>query len=203
MVNKGPLILNIISTHRFDTLAVCETWIVDDDPDVIKLDTVPQGYAVVHVPRPSATSRNRGGGLCFIHCDSTAIQSPAPELIALHNIRVSAADADCERRPLWLYTNRRHHHHRHLPTAVLVVYQSDFVPRRTVRSAGATWRCHRRRSSHRLRHLHCARVDSTSIHADLISMLVAHDLQQFVDKPMRSTEAVSNLLHLVIGHTSY
>jgi len=75
IVNKGPLLQDMITSHNLDTLAVCETWIIDDDPDVIKLDAVPAGYSVAHVPRRSATARTKGGGLCIIHRDSITIKS--------------------------------------------------------------------------------------------------------------------------------
>jgi len=43
----------------------------------IKQDCVPNGYDVMHLPRPSVSRRTRGGGLCFIYsCDSlSALQS--------------------------------------------------------------------------------------------------------------------------------
>ena len=66
IVNKGPLVMDLIREHRLDALAICESWVVDDDPECIKAGSVPQGYMISHIPRPSATLRSRGGGLCFI-----------------------------------------------------------------------------------------------------------------------------------------
>src|SRR5208282_5351344 len=63
IVNKGPLLQDMITSHNLDTLTVCETWIIDDDPNVITLDAVPAGYSVAHVPGWSATARTRGGGV--------------------------------------------------------------------------------------------------------------------------------------------
>jgi len=57
--------MDLIRDHRLDALAICESWVVDDDPECIKAGSVPQGYTICHVQRPS-TLRKRGGGLCFI-----------------------------------------------------------------------------------------------------------------------------------------
>ena len=48
IVRKGALVLDIIDSHRLDELAICETYIVDEDPDTIKLDAVPVGFKVLH-----------------------------------------------------------------------------------------------------------------------------------------------------------
>jgi len=73
-VNKGPLIQDIITSNHLDVLAVTETWIVGDDPDAVKLDAVPAGYDVCHLPRPTATSRSRGGGVCIIHRNNVVVK---------------------------------------------------------------------------------------------------------------------------------
>ena len=41
MVNKGPLVQDIIVSQKLDVLAVTETWITRDDPDAVKLDAAP------------------------------------------------------------------------------------------------------------------------------------------------------------------
>ena len=74
IVHKEALVLDIIDSHHPDALAICESYIVDDDPDVIKLDAFHVGFKVLHVPRPSATVRSRGDGLCFIHCDLMVVK---------------------------------------------------------------------------------------------------------------------------------
>src|SRR5664279_4697701 len=48
--------------------------------------------------------------------------------------------------------------------------------------------------------LNCAGTDSTTVRADLTSMLDAHGLQQFVETATRRTPSVDNLLDLVIGN---
>jgi len=64
----------MIVSHDLDVLAVAETCIRDDDPCVMKRDSVPCGYDIVHVPRPSHTTRSRGGGLCVIHRESIRVK---------------------------------------------------------------------------------------------------------------------------------
>ena len=75
IVRKGSLILDIIESHQIDALAICESFVVDEDPEAIKMAAAPTGFKVLHVPRPSATVRNRGGGLCFIHRESIVVKS--------------------------------------------------------------------------------------------------------------------------------
>ena len=55
IVNKGALVQNLTDNHSLDALAVCETKIVNDDPDAIQLDAAPDGYNILHLPRPTAT----------------------------------------------------------------------------------------------------------------------------------------------------
>ena len=75
VVKKGPLIIDLITTHRLDVLAVCETWIANDDSPAVKLDCLPVGYCVTHLPRPSSTRTSRGGGLCVIHRETVPVKS--------------------------------------------------------------------------------------------------------------------------------
>jgi Reverse transcriptase (RNA-dependent DNA polymerase)/Endonuclease-reverse transcriptase len=74
IVQRGPLIQDLITSHNLDALAVCESWIVADDPDAVKYDAVPSGFRIHHVPRSTATRRSRGGGLCFIHRDTLYVK---------------------------------------------------------------------------------------------------------------------------------
>jgi len=74
IVRRGPLICDMIVSRDLDVLAVAETLIRDDDPCAIKRDSAPSGYDIVHVPRPSQTSRSRGGGLCVIHRESIRVK---------------------------------------------------------------------------------------------------------------------------------
>ena len=76
VVQKGPLVIDLLDNYSLDAVAVCETKLAHDDPAAIKRDCVPNGYDVMHLPRPSASRRTRGGGLCFIYCcDSLSVKS--------------------------------------------------------------------------------------------------------------------------------
>jgi hypothetical protein len=71
IICKGLLVQDLITTNFLDILAVAETWIVDDDSNAVRLDSVPDGYCIIHAPRSSATRHSRGGGLCLIYrCES-------------------------------------------------------------------------------------------------------------------------------------
>ena len=74
MVNKGSLVQDIIVSHNLDVLDVTETWITRDDPEAVKLDAVPADYVIIHLPRPTATVRSRGGGVCIIHRNTIAVK---------------------------------------------------------------------------------------------------------------------------------
>ena len=68
--NKFTLILDEISTHSFDILALTETWIPEDADNVTKYDIVPPGYHVLH----SHSSRGkRGGGIFLISSNSVKL----------------------------------------------------------------------------------------------------------------------------------
>jgi hypothetical protein len=63
-VHKGALIDELICDNRLDILAVCESWIKDDDPDVIKTDIAPTNYTILHVSTficPDEHDRSRRG----------------------------------------------------------------------------------------------------------------------------------------------
>ena len=51
-----------------------------------KLDSMPSGYCINHVPRPSATKNSRGGELCIIHRDTIQVKP---------NITVSYGTFEC------------------------------------------------------------------------------------------------------------
>ena len=55
-----------VDDYQLDALAVCKTKIVHDDPPSMKLDTVPDGYSVLHQAHHSATRYTQGGSVCFI-----------------------------------------------------------------------------------------------------------------------------------------
>ena len=47
-VNKAALLHDNIEVNKLDSLSLCETWIVEEDSDAIKLDVAPPGYSVLH-----------------------------------------------------------------------------------------------------------------------------------------------------------
>ena len=73
-VHKAALIHDVIFDHSMDLLALTETFIVNDDPDAIKLDPAPPGYSILHTHRSNATRLNRGGGIALIHRDSLRVR---------------------------------------------------------------------------------------------------------------------------------
>jgi hypothetical protein len=49
---KAALVHDVRAEHRFDVVALTETWIPSDAPNAVKLDIAP-----AHVPCPSSTPR--------------------------------------------------------------------------------------------------------------------------------------------------
>jgi len=108
IVQRGPLIQDLITSHNLDALAVCESWIVGADPDAVKFDAVPPGFRVHNVPRSTTTRRSRGCGLCFIHRDSISV-NPHPTDRALHLVRIPASyDVDRCRQTWWNIGRRQY-----------------------------------------------------------------------------------------------
>ena len=59
MVNKSALIHDVINDNRLDLLAVTETWVYENSPDVHKREAAPPAYSVVHVHRAALTGRKQ------------------------------------------------------------------------------------------------------------------------------------------------
>jgi len=74
--NKAAVLHDLIADHDLDIIALCETWIRNDDPPAIADDIAPPGFSVVHVLRPRTTTvgRNVGGGLAVIARDGLGLQ---------------------------------------------------------------------------------------------------------------------------------
>ena len=68
VVNKAAVIHDVIADNKLAVLALTETWLTSDAPDVIKFDVAPPGFQVLHQPRGSSTDK-RGGGVAIIHRD--------------------------------------------------------------------------------------------------------------------------------------
>jgi hypothetical protein len=54
IIHKSSLVRDMITTQRIDAMAIIEFWIINDDPEAVKLDAVPTGCSVIHLPRSSA-----------------------------------------------------------------------------------------------------------------------------------------------------
>ena len=82
MVNKSALIHDLFNDHHLDVLAVTETWVYENSPDVHKREAAPQGYSIVHAHRSTMTGggrRKHGGGVALIHREDIQTKViPAP-----------------------------------------------------------------------------------------------------------------------------
>jgi hypothetical protein len=199
LVSKGALIQDIIIAHQLDTLAVCETWIAADDPDVVKLDAVPPTYSVTHLPRPSSTFRPRGGGLCFIHRNAVVVkQHPLQRTLQcmtfecqLLTLQVGGAKSSNDIIVVTVV---------YRPPALSSANMEAFIDEllgmvvqfRDVIEADQFVMCG---------DFNCPGDNSTSIHADLSSLLDTHGLQQSVTTATRRTPTVSNVLDLLISRS--
>jgi hypothetical protein len=70
IVNKAALVHDVITENQLDLLAVTETWVYEDSPDVHKREAAPNGYSVVHVHRKLVGAggvKKCGGGVALIH----------------------------------------------------------------------------------------------------------------------------------------
>ena len=195
VVRKGPLIQELISSHRLDALAISESWICGDDPDAIKLDSVPDGFRVMHVPRPTATHRNRGGGLCFIHRDELTVKRHPIQRSMQHqtfecqllSILNAAKDRPAD-KPLVLANIYRP------PSATIpsVFYDElsdlltkvgDFIDTDRFILCGD---------------FNCLGPNST-VDTELMSLFDYHGLCQHVSTPTHHTSTTNNVLELLVG----
>ena len=72
IVNKAPLMHDAIQDNSLDVLAVTETFVYDDSPDVHKYECAPAGFSVIHKHRQTGS---RGGGLALIYNQKFRIKS--------------------------------------------------------------------------------------------------------------------------------
>ena len=54
IVNNAARVHDIIEDNHLDLLAVTETWVYEDSPNVHKREAAPSGYSVVHAHRKLA-----------------------------------------------------------------------------------------------------------------------------------------------------
>ena len=76
IVNKAALIHDLITDNSLDLLAITETWVYDDSPDVHKHEAAPSGYSITHAhrqPMPGC-DKVRGGGIALIHRENIQIK---------------------------------------------------------------------------------------------------------------------------------
>ena len=197
VVRKGPLIQEMITSHSLDALAICESWICADDPDAIKLDSAPSGFSVMHVPRPSVTHRNRGGGLCFIHRNELTVrQHPLQRSLTqstfecqLLSISSPSLDRPAD-KPIVLANIYRPPSSTIPPDfydeiSDLLLKVGDIIDADRFVMCGD---------------FNCSGSNST-VDAELIALFEFHGLQQHVTTPTHHTAGTNNILDLVVGPT--
>lgn len=83
IVNKTALIHDVIEDNRLDFLAVTETWVYSDSPEVHKKDAAPSGYSIVHAHRDISRSmgKQHGGGIALIHREDIRVKVLPPPLV--------------------------------------------------------------------------------------------------------------------------
>jgi hypothetical protein len=77
IVNKAALIHDLIADYNLGLLAVTETFVYEDSPEVHKKDAAPDGYSIIHQhrQRKAGTSTSpRGGGIAIIHRDNIKVK---------------------------------------------------------------------------------------------------------------------------------
>lgn len=201
IVKKGPLIIDLIDSQSptLDLLAVCETWIVNDDPDAIKMDCVPDGFRVIHRPRPSAARGTRGGGLCVIYRDTLSVRVHPRQRSADHyesfeclllsvDVGGGGHSKDCDtvaiiyRPPSSSSTSLERFYD---DFSDLLVKLGDTIDIDRFVTFGD---------------FNCGSEDPRAIRTELMTLLEAHDLQQHVSTATRTTSTTSSLLDLIINH---
>ena len=198
VVLRGPLIQDLIGTHRPQALAVCESWIVNDDTDTTKLDCVPDGFRVVHLPRLTATHNSRGGGLCFVH-HSSLTAKPHP---LHHSLQRSLKSFECQLLSVHVGSASG------AANKAIVVANIYRPPSKTIPPEffdelsdlfSKLGDC-----IDNDRFLACGdfnAADGSTIDAELLSLFDVHGLRQHVSTPTHQTPTTSNILDLVIAPT--
>ena len=77
MIQKTTLIHDVISVNRLDLLAMTETWVCENSPDVHKSNAAPAGFSIVHAHRritPHTRGKQHGGGVAFIHREDIRVR---------------------------------------------------------------------------------------------------------------------------------
>src|SRR5208282_3820408 len=194
VVQKDALVIDLINNHRIDALAVCETKIAPNDPAAIKQDCVPNGYNILHLPRPTATERTRGGGLCFIYRSDrmtvkrhrlqnvVKFKSFECQMLSINPTRDNSAGGITVAiiyRP---------------PSSSTVEFYDDLSE--MLDKLGDVIDTDRLVASG---DFNCGGASPPSVSTDLQTVFDTHGLRQFVESPTRRTADVSNLLDRVVG----
>src|SRR5271163_4291895 len=70
IVHKAAHVHDLIADNHLDLLAVTETWVYEDSPNVHKREAAPNGYSIVHAHRRLVGAggvKKCGGGVALIH----------------------------------------------------------------------------------------------------------------------------------------
>ena len=192
IVQKGSLMIDLISTHQIDVLAVCETFIANNDPPAIKLDCLPPGYRVVHLPRPTATRYARGGGLCVIHRDTLSVKNhPLQRAGQYESFESLLVNVDIGRngRSSDVATIAVIYRPPSRSTSDLDKFYDDLsdlsVRLGDVVDADRLVMCG---------DLNCGSTDPVTIRSELTALLDAHGLQQHVSAATRTTATSSSVV---------
>ena len=203
VVNKGALVIDLIESQcpKLDMLAVCESYVVNDDPDVIKFGCLPSGFRVVHRPRPKATRSTRGGGVCIIYRDTMTVQCHQLQRVVdqyksfeclLVSVDVNGgnrATKDCDTvaiiyRPPSSSQVSFENFYNDLSDLLLKV--GDAIDTHRFLAFGD---------------FNCGGDEPTLIRSERTTLLNSHGLQQHVSSATRTTSTSSSLLDLVINST--
>ena len=157
------------------------------------MDAVPAGFKALHVPRPSATVQNRGGGLCFIYRDSLLVKSHSQQQsfrytsfeCQLVNLQIGSSNskdgnttvAIIFRPPLSCLSTFYDELSDLFDTVADGIDADRFIACGVVKCGGA---------------------DSSTVSGELSTLLEAHGLRQHVVTATRQTSTVSNLLDVVV-----
>ena len=190
---EGPLIQELITLHRLDALGICESWICGDDPDAIKLDSVPDGFCVMHFHSRQLHIEIEAGIVLHTsrRTDGEAASDPAFDAAPI--VRMSAAvDIEAQDRPAdkpLVIANIYRPPSATIPSKFcdelsdLFTRVGDFIDADRFIMCGD---------------FNCPGPNST-VDAELLSLLDYHGLPQHVSTPTHHTSTTNNVLDLLVG----
>ena len=158
----------------------------------MKLDAAPTDYTISHLPRPTATVRNRGGGTCIIHRKSIAVKQQSLHYRSfecqLVSVKMSGRSAASTETFSLAVIYRP-------PSSSLTAFYDELSDLLT--QAGTDIDADK--------FVLCGDVNcpssvaSQDVSSDLLSLLDTHGLRQFVSTATRRTSTSSSLLDVVIA----